>query len=121
MATHYAEVDLIRLVRRAAGHFDGLAAERGIALVVEAPECVAGRTRPREARADVPESPLERLQVRPEWRDGSLRRPGPRGAGRRGPPRQRPRAAARAAPGHPRNAPQVHVTSPRGPSRPPPG
>ena len=46
MATHYAEVDLIRLVRRAAGHFDGLAAERGIALVVEAPECVPAELDP---------------------------------------------------------------------------
>ncbi|TMA58216.1 MAG: HAMP domain-containing histidine kinase [Deltaproteobacteria bacterium] len=46
MATHYAEVDLIRLVRRAAGHFDGLAAERGIALVVQAPECVPAELDP---------------------------------------------------------------------------
>jgi len=46
MTTTYVEVDLARLVRRAAAHFDGVAAERGVALVVDAPEPVPGEVDP---------------------------------------------------------------------------
>src|SRR5439155_1205075 len=46
MAASYARVDLARLVRLVAGHFDGLGEERRIALSVEAPEEVRASPSP---------------------------------------------------------------------------
>src|SRR5256884_4908999 len=52
MAASYARVDLARLVRLVAGHFDGLGEERRIALAVEAPE---------EVRAELDAAKIERV------------------------------------------------------------
>ena len=52
MAASYARVDLARLVRLVAGHFDGLGEERRIALSVEAPE---------EVRAELDAAKIERV------------------------------------------------------------
>ncbi len=46
MQVSYAQVDLTRLVRAVAGHFDALAAQRDISFVVEAPERLAAQVDP---------------------------------------------------------------------------
>ena len=46
MEAAYAQVDLARLVRLTAAHFDGLAAERGIAYQVEAPQALPAQLDP---------------------------------------------------------------------------
>jgi PAS domain S-box-containing protein len=46
MQARYAEVDLARLVKVVAGHFDALAAQRGISYVVEVPERLPAQVDP---------------------------------------------------------------------------
>ena len=46
MQVNYAEVDLARLVRAVAGHFDALAPQRGISYVVDVPERVPAQLDP---------------------------------------------------------------------------
>jgi PAS domain S-box-containing protein len=46
MQASYAEVDLVRLVRKVAGHFDALAPERGISYAIDTPERLPAQVDP---------------------------------------------------------------------------